>query len=64
MSSDLPLVCICIPTYNAEATIRETLASILGQTYSNLVIHISDNASTDGTLMVVESMRDSRVRMR
>jgi len=63
MSGDLPLVCICIPTYNAEATIREALASILGQTYSNLVIHISDNASTDGTLMVVESMRDSRVHI-
>ena len=61
MSSELPLVCICIPTYNAAPTIGETLASILAQTYSNLVVHVSDNASTDDTLKVVESLADSRV---
>jgi len=42
---------------------RETLESILAQTYSNLVIHISDNASTDGTLKVVESFQDSRIHI-
>lgn len=61
MSNASPLVCICIPTYNAAATIRETLASILAQTYANLVIHVSDNASTDETLAIVESMGDPRV---
>lgn len=61
MSNELPLVCICIPTYNAASTIGETLASILAQTYSNLVVHVSDNASTDDTLNVVESLADSRV---
>jgi len=58
-----PLVCICIPTYNAEKTVGETLESILAQTYSNLVIHISDNASTDDTLKVVESFKDSRIHI-
>ena len=56
-----PLVCICIPTYNAAATVRETLKSILAQTYPNLVVHVSDNASTDGTLSIIESIADSRV---
>ncbi len=59
--NDSPLVCICIPTYNAEATIRETLESILAQTYSNIVVYISDNASTDDTLKAIESIADSRV---
>lgn len=63
MSNASPLVCICIPSYNAAATIRETLASILAQTYTNLVIHVSDNASTDKTLEIVESMPDSRVHV-
>ncbi len=63
MREQHPLVCICIPTYNASATIRETLESILRQTYANLVIHVSDNASTDDTLQVVESMSDGRVRL-
>lgn len=56
-----PLVCICIPTYNAESTIRETIESLLSQTYSNLVIRISDNASTDGTVEIIKSIDDSRV---
>jgi len=58
-----PLVCICIPTYNAARTVRETLESILAQTYSNLIIHISDNASTDDTLKVVESFHDVRIHI-
>jgi glycosyltransferase involved in cell wall biosynthesis len=59
--SNLPLVCICVPTYNAVLTIRETLNSILAQTYSNLVVHVSDNASTDGTLGIIESLADARI---
>ena len=63
MNNASPMVCICIPTYNAAATIRETLTSILAQTYTNLVIHVSDNASTDKTLEIVESMADSRIHI-
>ncbi len=59
--SELPLVCICIPTYNAAETVLETLKSILAQTYANLVVHVSDNASTDATVNVIESIVDSRV---
>jgi glycosyltransferase involved in cell wall biosynthesis len=59
--TELPLVCICIPTYNAAETVHETLKSILHQTYSNLVVHVSDNASTDATVSIIESIGDSRV---
>lgn len=61
--TDHPLVCICIPTYNAAGTVRETLASILAQTYPNLVVHVSDNASTDDTVKVIESLADPRVHI-
>lgn len=61
MSDGSPLVCICIPTYNAEKTIRETVASIVNQRYSNLIILVVDNASTDGTLAVVEIFSDPRI---
>lgn len=63
MSDKLPLVCICIPTYNAAETIRETLTSILAQSYVNLVIHVSDNASNDDTLKIVVSVSDARVHI-
>jgi glycosyltransferase involved in cell wall biosynthesis len=39
------------------------LESILAQTYPNLVIHVSDNASTDETLEIIESMVDLRVNI-
>lgn len=59
--SSSPLVSICIPTYNAAVTIRETLNSIVSQTYKNLDIHIVDNASTDDTLKVVSEFKDYRI---
>lgn len=62
-SKNTPLVCICIPTYNASATILETLKSILAQSYTNIVIHISDNASTDDTVKVIESVVDIRLNI-
>ncbi len=62
-SVEMPLVCVCIPTYNSEGTIRETLESILNQTYSNLVVHISDNASTDSTIKIVNSIVDQRIHI-
>lgn len=61
--SNLPLVCICIPTYNSVTTIQETLESILRQTYQNLIVHISDNASTDATLATVRLFSDPRIRI-
>ena len=57
------LICICIPTYNVEGTIKETLQSILNQTYSNIQVYISDNASTDKTLEVVGLFDDSRLKV-
>ena len=45
----IPLVTIAIPTYNRLDLLRETLDSVLSQTYSNIQIIISDNFSTDGT---------------
>lgn len=62
-SQELPLVCICIPTYNAEATIGVTLRSILAQTYSNLTVLVVDNHSTDGTVGVVGSFDDARIAL-
>ena len=44
---------ICIPAYNAEETIRETLDSCIMQNYSNLEIIVSDNCSPDNTYKIV-----------
>jgi glycosyltransferase involved in cell wall biosynthesis len=59
-----PLVSICIPTYNAEATLRETLASAMAQTMPDFEVVISDDGSTDGTLREVGGFgSDARIRV-
>ncbi|HEY6871433.1 MAG TPA: glycosyltransferase [Geobacteraceae bacterium] len=52
MSSRRPLVSVCIPTCNSARYLRETLESIAAQTYDNLEVIISDNASSDDTIAV------------
>ena len=58
-----PLVSICIPTYNSEKTIKETLESIIKQTYINLRIFVVDNASTDRTLDIAKAIKDKRIQI-
>ena len=59
-----PLVSVALCTYNGSAFLRQQLDSILAQTYTNLEIVISDDASTDGTVAILEeySQKDNRVR--
>lgn len=59
----LPLVCICIPAYNAEKTIATTLRSVLEQTYQHLVIQVVDNNSSDATVSIVQSFSDERITL-
>lgn len=44
-----PFVSVVICTYNQQNFIRETLDSVLAQTYPNIEIIISDDGSSDGT---------------
>ena len=60
---DLPLVSICIPTYNSQDTVKETLESVLGQTYRNIEVLVIDNKSTDRTVEVVRRFRDERLKV-
>ncbi|MFZ4077412.1 MAG: glycosyltransferase family 2 protein, partial [Legionellaceae bacterium] len=59
----MPCVCICIPTYNAELTIKETLLSLVNQSYPHLLIKVIDNASTDETLACARSIDDERIQV-
>lgn len=59
--SDL-ITCV-LPTYNGEKYIRESIDSILAQTYKNWELIIVNDASTDGTLEIVKEYagRDKRI---
>lgn len=54
-----PLVSICIPTFNGQKYVEESLVSALNQTYTNIEIVISDDYSSDGTLEIVNSIRNN-----
>src|SRR5271168_3507966 len=59
-----PLCSICVPLYNKKPYLAQTLETVLGQTYSNIEVVISDNGSTDGSSEIAREFasRDSRVR--
>lgn len=57
-----PLVSIIIPCYNAAPYLRATIGSIFQQTYPRLEIILVNDGSTDNTVDVINSFRDSRIR--
>lgn len=59
-----PKVSIGMPVYNREPYIRAVLDAVLGQTYTDFELIISDNASTDKTEAICReyAARDSRIR--
>ena len=65
MISELPLVSIGVPVFNAQETIVAALDSILDQDYPNIEIIISDNCSTDKTAQICQNYakRDSRIKL-
>jgi len=59
-----PKISICVPTYNGEKYLKETLKSILSQTYNNYEVLIVDDQSTDNTWEISKDFfnRDSRIQ--
>lgn len=52
-----------IPAYNAQATITETLASLLAQTFSDFEAIVVDDGSRDTTPAVAAATGDPRIRV-
>ena len=64
MSSRSPRVSVGMPLYNAQRFLGETLDSILGQTFPDFELVISDNGSSDRTEEICRdyAARDARIR--
>ncbi|AFZ44049.1 glycosyl transferase family 2 [Halothece sp. PCC 7418] len=58
-----PILTLGMPIYNGERFLRETLESILNQTFENFELIISDNASTDKTQAICQeyAAQDQRI---
>ena len=59
-----PLVSVVIPAYNAQETIERAIRTVLDQTTSPLEVIVVDDASTDGTLKLVQGLAAVEPRLR
>lgn len=57
------MVSVCIATYNGEKYLKDQLRSILNQISCMDEIIISDDGSTDNTISIIESFKDSRIHI-
>src|ERR1700758_837964 len=58
-----PRLTVGLPVYNGENYLAESIEALLGQTYEDFELIISDNASSDGTADICQRYRkqDSRI---
>ena len=58
-----PLVSVCIPAYNNAEYIKDTIDSILNQTYQNIELVIVDDNSKDNTYELIQGIGDERIKL-
>jgi glycosyltransferase involved in cell wall biosynthesis len=61
--TDLPLISVLIPVYNAEDELIDSIKSITNQSYTNLEIIIIDDCSTDFTAEKLLELTDNRIKI-
>ena len=62
-SEPIILISVIIPTYNHADFLREAIASVIAQTFSDWEIIIVDNHSTDHTEEVVKSFNNPKITL-
>lgn len=58
----MPKISVNIPCYNSAPFVRETLLSVLNQTYADFEIIVMDDGSRDDTGEIVRSFNDKRIK--
>lgn len=56
------LVSVVMPNYNGASWIKETIESVLAQTYTNWELLFVDDCSTDNSLKMAQAFSDERIK--
>lgn len=59
-----PLVSVIMPNYNSEKYIKDSIESVLNQTYSNLELIIVDDISNDSSIKIIKEFVKSDKRVK
>tara|TARA_Y100000114_G_scaffold140471_1_gene145338 strand:- start:1599 stop:2465 length:867 start_codon:yes stop_codon:yes gene_type:complete len=62
-SKNKPLISVLVGVYNAQDTVRDSINSLLCQSYKNIEIIVVNDGSTDNTKVILDSITDSRVKV-
>lgn len=57
----MPLISVIVPVYNGAKTIRETLESVINQTFQDFELIVINDGSKDSTLKIVAEIKDPRL---
>lgn len=63
MIANEPLVSVIMSVFNDQKNVRESILSILNQSYSNFEFLIMDDGSTDETYKAINSIKDKRIKL-
>ena len=58
-----PRVSVIMPVYNSENFLKESISSILNQTFSDFELLIGEDGSTDRSIEIIREFSDDRIRV-
>jgi glycosyltransferase involved in cell wall biosynthesis len=56
-----PLISVILPVFNSQEFVKESIESVLSQTFANFELIIIDDGSTDQSWNIVKSFKDPRI---